>query len=132
MTSRRTACNLGVGRCGSVPAEAGPRRPTIRLVAALFKRPVIPSILTGRPAPSGRPFWFPKSDDSSVRNPTEAGRAWAQCSDASMEEWIGSLNDIFELLSAYALLSLACAVGLSFFSRATKRSYDERILTRGW
>jgi hypothetical protein len=44
---------------------------------------------------------------------------------------MGSLCDIFELLSAYALLSLACAAALSFFSRATKRAYDERILTRG-
>ena len=31
-----------------------------------------------------------------------------------------------------AFLSLACAVALSFFSRATKRAYDERILTGGW
>jgi hypothetical protein len=43
-----------------------------------------------------------------------------------------ALIDIFELLSAYAILSLACAVALSLFARATKRAYDERILTRGW
>ena len=45
---------------------------------------------------------------------------------------MGTLFNIFELLSAYALLSLACAVVLSLFSRATRRAYDERILTRGW
>ena len=61
-------------------------------------------------------------------NPTEAARAWAQCSDTSVEE---QMIDVIELLSAYAILSLACAVALSLFSRATTRAYDERILTRG-
>ena len=46
-----------------------------------------------------------------------------------MEEQMRTLVDIFELLSAYAILSLACAVALSLFSRVTKRAYDERILT---
>jgi hypothetical protein len=67
-----------------------------------------------------------------VRNPTDAAHAKAQCSDASMEEQMGTFVDIVALLSAYAILSLSCAIALSFFSRATKRAYDERILTRGW
>ena len=45
---------------------------------------------------------------------------------------MGTFVDFIELLSAYAILSVACAVALSLFSRATKRAYDERILTRGW
>jgi hypothetical protein len=49
-----------------------------------------------------------------------------------MEEPMGTFFDIFELLSVYAILSLTCAVALSLFSRATKRAYDDRILTLGW
>jgi len=45
---------------------------------------------------------------------------------------MGTFFDIFELLSVYTILSLTCAVALSLFSRATKRAYDERILTLGW
>ena len=48
------------------------------------------------------------------------------------EEPMGTFFDIFELLSVYTILSLTCAVALSLFSRATKRAYDERILTLGW
>ena len=43
-----------------------------------------------------------------------------------------TLVDVIVLASFYAILSLACAVALSLFSRVAKQGYDERILTRGW
>lgn len=67
-----------------------------------------------------------------MRDPTEPAAAWAQRTSHIVEGSMNILVDVIVLMSAYAALSLACAIALTLFSRVTKRAYDERILTHGW